>query len=173
MQRAQFIIQPAFGFMNPINAYWSHKYQCAMQFYLNENSTRFGCREGDSFALLCLSLAALKGVLLTTYKGCNCHIICPGPQATSACHHPCDKAIYVLKGAESRAAQLHSLNSFCSQFSPKPMAEWLSQFIELLSWFYVPQVPGSWKLSLLGKQSPSCLTGENRNLLPGLLLSSQ
>lgn len=60
MQHVQFIIQPAFGFMNPINEYWSHQYQCAMQFYLNENSTHFGCREGDSFVLLCLSLAALK-----------------------------------------------------------------------------------------------------------------
>lgn len=97
MQRVQFIIQPAFGFMNPIKEYWSHQYQCAVQFYLNENSTRFGCRERDSFVLLCLSLAALKRCF-ANHKGCNCHIICPGPQATSDCHHQCDKAIYVLKG---------------------------------------------------------------------------
>lgn len=159
MQCVQFIIQPAFGFMNPINEYWSHQYQCAMQFYLNENSTHFGCREGDSFVLLCLSLAALKR--------CFANQVQKAAIATSSVQVPRQRlpaTISVTKqfmscrvSAESRTAQLHSPDSFSSQLPAKPVAELQSQFTELLSWFYV--VTGLWQLKSLtsgkGKAHPA------------------
>lgn len=172
MQCVQFIIQPAFGFMNPINEYWSHQYQCAMQFYLNENSTHFGCREGDSFVLLCLSLAALKRCFANQVQRLQLpHHLSRSPGNCLPATISVTKQFMSCRvSAESRTAQLHSPNSFSSQLPAKPVAELQSQFIELLSWFYV--VTGPWQLKSLtsGKGKAK---GENRDILPGFLLSSQ
>lgn len=175
MQYVQFIIQPAFGFMNPINEYWSHQYHCAMQFYLNENSARFGCREEDSFVLLCLSLAALKRCFanhiqrlqlphhLSRSPGNVC--LPPSVWQSNLCPAGCllkaeqpNSIPLTLSAVSFLQSQRQSCKVSSLNFSPgfmchRSLAAEISHFWE--------------------RQSPSCLTGENRNILPGLLLSSQ
>lgn len=75
--------------------------------------------------------------------------------------------------AESRTAQLHSPNSFSSQFSAKPMAQLQSQFIDFSPGFMCHRSLAAEISHFWERQSLSCLTGENKNILPGLLLSSQ
>lgn len=173
MQGVQFIIQPAFGFMNPIKEYWSHQYQCAMQFYLDENSTPFGCREGDSFVLLCLSSAALKRCFanhvqrlqlphhLSRSPGNVC--LPPSVWQSNLCPEGC-----LLKAEQPSSIPLTlSVVSFLQ-------SQWQSCKVSSLNF-----TPGFMcHRSLAAEishfwQSSSCLTGENRNTLPGLLLSSQ
>lgn len=130
-----------------------------MQFYLNENSTHFGCREGDSFVLLCLSLAALKRCFANHVQRLQLpHHLSRSPG--NVCLPPSVwQSNLCPAGCLLKAEQPNSLppNSFSSQFSAKPVAELQSQFIDFSPGFMCHRT--LWQLKSLtsgkGKAHPA------------------
>lgn len=111
---------------------------------------------GDSFVLLCLSLAALKRCFANHVQRLQLpHHLSRSPG--DVCLPPSVwQSNLCPAGCLLKAEQPHSIPLTLSavKFSAKPIAELKSHLMKLLSWFYVSQVSGSWNLSLLGKEKP-------------------
>lgn len=131
---------------------------------------------GDSFVLLCLSLVALKRCFanhvqrlqlphhLSRSPGDVC--LPPSVWQSNLCPAGC-----LLKAEQpnSIALTLSAVSFLQSQWQSWKVSSWnFSPGFFMCHRSLAAEISHFWE-----RQSPSCLTGENRNILPGLLLSSQ